>query len=348
MKLRLLLVLAAAALAATSCKSGPAGEGAGGSAGGATSGGRTAGDVQVPAGAQWTLYCISFNGPDHIAQAKGLKERLLASAEKTGLREFWVVHSDTESSLRYGFYTTIDSKTDEKEASRIGADKGKLGRLMTAGGEKLFSMVIPVRLESDDPEAPAEWNLANAKGYWTLQVGVFKDVPDRKREATEAVRKAREAGVEAYYYHGEMMSMVCIGAWPENAVSRKDDEARTAKKNEVIILFNEPMKETPHGLKAPDGTPIRVIAPKFEILDPSMKRAKETYPEHVIDGVAGIRVRDPRTGQEIEKRSTSFFVVMPNAATPEGTPALPQRNIDVVDPSPLIDLNGMERIRSQK
>ena len=68
----------------------------------------------------------------------------------------------------------------------------------------MSSLIVPI--DSPDPVAPPEWNLANAKGYWSLQIAAYKDSPKRKEAAVEAVREARKNGVEAYYYHGETTS----------------------------------------------------------------------------------------------------------------------------------------------
>lgn len=65
------------------------------------------------------------------------------------------------------------------------------------------------------------WNLAAAKGFYSLQVAVFYNTDDMKQRryaAEEYCSVLRERGEEAYYYHGPVNSIVTIGAFPESAV----------------------------------------------------------------------------------------------------------------------------------
>ena len=56
-------------------------------------------------------------------------------------------------------------------------------------GNPLFPHSFFVEVTTPDPQAPAEWNLANANGYWSLQIAAYKDSPKRKQYAVEAVRE---------------------------------------------------------------------------------------------------------------------------------------------------------------
>lgn len=71
--------------------------------------------------------------------------------------------------------------------------------------------------EPDPPVDPA-WLLANAKGYWTLQIGQF-DGRKRKQAAVDLTRELRREGKPAYVHHGPVKSMVTLGAFPYKAVT---------------------------------------------------------------------------------------------------------------------------------
>src|SRR5205085_9341649 len=129
---------------------------------------------------------------------------------------------ETQSVLYYGYYRAYNDTNDLNESRRAQDDRAKLDKLQDAQGERPFASSIFVELTSPDPEAPAEWNLANAKGYWSLQIAAYKDSPDRKKAAVDSVRAAREKGIEAYYFHGPTTSSVCIGCWPREAVKAQD------------------------------------------------------------------------------------------------------------------------------
>ena len=82
---------------------------------------------------------------------------------------------------------------------------------LDANGTRLFPAVILTKLDTPDPSSPPEWDLTRAAGAYSLQIAVFKDSPERRAAAVEAVRAARAGGYDAYYYHGPTASSVCIG-----------------------------------------------------------------------------------------------------------------------------------------
>src|SRR5207244_4483730 len=104
--------------------------------------------------------------------------------------------------------------------------------LVDVGGstavEKLFKTAGFISLDAPDPLTRPEWDLANVdrnkgkaddtRAYWSLQVMAFRDNPKRKEAAVQAVEALRKQGIPAYFYHGESISSVCVGAWPASAV----------------------------------------------------------------------------------------------------------------------------------
>ena len=59
-----------------------------------------------PKDAQYTLYCQAVAGSDHVERANQFKNQLLQS---TPLKDWYVIHQETDSVLYYGFYRSIAS-----------------------------------------------------------------------------------------------------------------------------------------------------------------------------------------------------------------------------------------------
>src|SRR5438034_5585313 len=57
-----------------------------------------------PKDAQWTIYCLSVSGINHVAQTNQLKADLMRT---TSLRGWYVVHQEDHSVLYYGYYRTF-------------------------------------------------------------------------------------------------------------------------------------------------------------------------------------------------------------------------------------------------
>jgi hypothetical protein len=266
-----------------------------------------------PSDAQFTLYCQAVAGPAHVEQANIAKESLL---KMTGMKDWYIVHQEGQSIIYYGFYRSIDDPKD-KDTARAQADRKKIDALKDAAGNKVFDRPLFVQIDSPDPAAPQEWNLLNSKGYWSLQIGAYKDSPQRKQMAVEAVRDARKRGIEAYYYHGETTSSVCIGAWPRDAVREQEDAAAQAQDpgQDILVLPQALPAGANVQIRNRDGAPVKAVAPKFDILDPSMSAAKEQYPTHALNGEVHTKVvDDPNTGKKAEVEDPSFFVVVPHKA----------------------------------
>ncbi len=236
----------------------------------------------------------------------------------TGMKNFYLVHGSGESTLYYGFYREINEHVDKAEASRVQADRKALAGLVDPGtGGQMFRGVLVVALDEADPVAPAEWNLAGAraKGYYSLQVGVYKDSPQRKVYAVDAVREARQQGYEAYYFHGPTSSSVCIGVWPESAVKKPQVKPRSP--NDVLMVV-PPSVSMPQDLVTPDGKPIEVLQERTEILDASLLATMQKFPIMAVNGLENFTSRDGRTGDVKKIQYRSFLVVIPQQTVDSG------------------------------
>lgn len=275
---------------------------------------------QVPKEARWTLYCAPLTDPDHVNTSRQLKAKLI---EKTKMREWYIVHEHDRSRIYYGYYRSIDDPSDAAESARARADRKAIDAIVDNSGERPFRTCQFVQLNSPDPESPPKWNLVNAPAgmTWTLLVGAYQDGPGapagaRKQAAVDAVRAAREQyGEEAYYYHGETISNVCIGAYPADAViEQRDDPNPDAAKNgagDVLVL--------PPGMKAPanathKGKPVRAVSQRLVVVNEALKAAQAKYPtcllngdEIVYKGRTGANQREPSHVIQIPRPSETLF-----------------------------------------
>lgn len=274
----------------------------------------------IPKDARWTIFCIAVSGPNHVADGNRWLDYL---TQMTRMRDWYLVHSDQETTLYYGFYKEIDERVDPKEAARKAGDLRALADLINPNtGNRMFRTVFAVPLEGADPAAPPEWNLANAKGnaYYTLEICAYKDSPDRKQAAIDSVREARKEGVEAYYFHGAGSSAVCVGLFPKNAVRVRAESSRPhGDPKDLNSNFAHPgaLVAVPGNTQVPDTLrgrdDVEVVQDRIEVVDPRLKQTIEKFPYHTINGFGAQVVADPRTGQKKEMYSYSVIVKVPNA-----------------------------------
>jgi len=260
----------------------------------------------IPKGAQWTILCCEIGGPSHVAEARKLKENLVKTS---GMRDWHLLHREETSAVYYGYYKTYNDP-------RAQADRQKIDAMTDATTRRRpFRLAHFVPLEAADPAGPPEWNLANAKGYFTLQIGVYKDSPDRKQYAVDAVRAAREQGIEAYYYHSDNMSLVCVGTWPREAIRLADENVRPGDSGELKLVLPPlpPDVEKAPEIRGEGGRKLHVEAGRNEVVDPKLKSMMETqFPNMAVNGATMITKRkDPRTGQIREVADASFPIKIP-------------------------------------
>jgi len=260
----------------------------------------------------------------------------------SGLKDFYVVHQEGQSVIFYGFYRTLTDKAAVRDRKTLEALTDTPGK---DGGAQLFTHVFLVPVSEPDPPAPAEWNLANAPQYWSWQIAAYKDSPHRKQAAVDAVREARARGVDAYFYHGETTSSVCIGAWPKEAVMGEDDDAAgvATDPNQDVIVHSAPIPENEKvSFHNREGERVRDITPTYKAVDPSLISVMAQYPVHSVNGdtvvtKANGKVReDPAFLVKIKKPEPSLLrtaqqppellappTVTPAAGTIGGQPAAP-------------------------
>ena len=91
---------------------------------------------------------------------------------------------------------------------------------------RMFGSARAVRHIQPEGLALRQWALTNAPGSYSLQIAVFYpegEFTQSRSAATQLVAELRGEGHEAYYHHGEVMTMVTIGSFGESAVITRED-----------------------------------------------------------------------------------------------------------------------------
>ena len=278
--------------------------------------------VIPPKEAKWTLFCTVIGGPGHIERAKQIKSRL---ADSTRSNKWYLVHEDDKSTLYYGFYRTIDRGTRDGDAAH--ADKVSISSLKNAAGDAPMQLCSFMTIDAPGPDAPAEWDMGNMvrspEKYWSLQIAAFTadasdaEGHDRKWAAVESVKALRAQGIPAYFYHGESISSVCVGVWPEGAVKKQDagnsqGDAATLNPDTSLFVSNVPLPQKM--LRDPEGRPVVAMSPRVELLDPTLHAMATRFPSHMINSEERqFKVRDPGTNGTRLVSSPSFLVFVPEA-----------------------------------
>src|SRR5687768_10033206 len=266
----------------------------------------------APKDAQWTILCKVIRGADHVGRSKAMKDSLLKT---TQLRDWHLVHKEEESHLYYGYYKSFDPKT--KDGARAQRERAQIDAMVDARNNRPFSQAVFTQLAAPDPTAPPEWNLANASGDISLQIAAYTGSPQRKEYAVEAVRAAREQGIEAYYFHGDTTSSVCIGSWPRTALegSSDIDVAHLDENNPALVLPPELQEQTNRrNIRNADGQQLEPVAPKMRATDPSLIAAMRRFPEHAVNGEIMVKQVTDQRGRTVEQAAESFVVPIPRTA----------------------------------
>src|SRR6476469_5122056 len=95
--------------------------------------------ILPPKDARWTIYCQAIGGVDHVERANQAKAELL---KRKDLKDWYVVHQETESVIYYGFYRSINDPKDPKETRRAQFDHQRLLAMTDNQGNRLLSQCL--------------------------------------------------------------------------------------------------------------------------------------------------------------------------------------------------------------
>lgn len=131
----------------------------------------------------------------------------------------------------------------------------------------------------------------------------------------DAVIAARSQGVEAYYYHGEMASLVCIGAWPETAVKVNDEVRASNNADPMQTMLVVPMTADPEVNRqfdrAAEQGNMQLVRQQVRIIDPTLEAALKQFPHNTLNGL-----ERKRTVQGKEVYDSSLIRRIPHDQAP--------------------------------
>lgn len=168
----------------------------------------------------WTIV-LANAGMSGMERAR---EMLRIIQEDAGLVDAYIDERPSGLVIAYGDYLDKSDPKAIKDLERI--------RKMDLMGVKLFeSALITPPTSASLRGSNASFDLRTArerfgkKAVYTLQIGVYgrsdyqipsaKDLADFRKAAEDAVRKLREQGDMAFYYHAPARSMVTVGVFGE-------------------------------------------------------------------------------------------------------------------------------------
>ena len=248
------------------------------------------------------------------------------------MKDWYVSHSSDHSTLYYGYYRSINPRdpNDGDEGRRAIDDQNKIRAMATSDGQRLFSECLLVPVDAPDPQANPAWDIARTKGSWSIEIASFT-TSHRKTDAVNACAEARKQGNEAYYYHGETASSLCIGCWPEDSAVEFSPEAQNVDPNATLFVTNVPMDPTV-AANLHQTTGMNTVSTRVTIPDPTLIAAIRKWPWHATDGATHMKV-DPLTNQATDvpvEKSFLFRIphkdpldTMAAGGGEVGTPVLP-------------------------
>jgi hypothetical protein len=188
------------------------------------------GTGQLPTGmnlgkGQYTILLETQHGPFSFEKVKTYRE-IIASNTGWPESDLLLVRNEREqtASLYYGTFDGFDAAVDRLLDIR---------KIKTDRGNKPFSRgLVQVVPAPGTQIGPKQWNLENAKGDFTLCVGKWHNMPDknfflRRENAVLHCKRLRDKGYEAYYFHGDLESIVTVGLFQAGEVRiRRDRNGR--------------------------------------------------------------------------------------------------------------------------
>lgn len=251
----------------------------------------------APAGT-WAIRCITRVGPEQYTEAKQFAESL---RRVNGLNPRLVkTYTDSDGAhVYYGSYRRVYDEIRQREDFKPDPNEpmALIRRLSYDGGRTFpFSGAILEEIPTENV-GPKDWDLANVDGFWTLQIAVFYNtaaMTRRRQAAVEYCRALRARGYEAYYYHSMSKSVVTLGAYPEWAVT-----------------FRE---ETPVSLTGRPAEKRTVV----EINDPGLLKLQREFPDNLENGARMLeKTLNPRTNKIEKIARPSFMAKMPKVTRRE-------------------------------
>lgn len=244
----------------------------------------------------WAIRCIDFSGQDRtraaagyvdaLREVEGLDPDLISVYEESGTTTIYYGRYKRSWNARENRDVFKPNHLDDLDTIRWLAFSGPDP---ATGGTKQYLPFARATMAALPAESrvPENWELSGASGTYSLQVGVFYDseqMRSRRYAAEEYCKLLRDQGEEAYYHHGDTMSIVTIGSFPASAIEqRKREDALSGR----VEFYNK-------------------------IVDPGLLALQRKHPHNLHNGHKFVEVqRDPATGQVAREPDYSFVIEIP-------------------------------------
>jgi len=123
-----------------------------------------------------------------------------------------------------------------------------------------------------------QWDVANAKGRYTLQIAVFYNTPtfsERKEAAEQYVKLLRQDGFAAYFRHAPARSFVFVGDFDDSDIIKGPDGPKAGPRVEQLI--KQPEEEYRYTLE--NGYRVRRKTPDGQMIVPPSMLTPTPYRE---------------------------------------------------------------------
>ena len=160
----------------------------------------------------WAFCTVSVKdivrtGADDLGRAKATVEQI---RQQTGWSDLHIVQTETTIKICRGYFRSFSESKAQRTLEQVRGYKDSRGQRPFA--DATFSALPKEKKEI--AFGPAEWDVRRAPGEATLCIGFYVNADrcrDRLAAAIKEVRKLRDKGVEAWYYHGQYRSGVYVG-----------------------------------------------------------------------------------------------------------------------------------------
>ena len=212
--------------------------------------GKKAGESEI-----WTIECNEYSSANRQDRERMADTMAALLKKRRELRadDVWVQNDTDRSRVFYGTYPLkyVEAKTDSDDHAKgdiiielneeLRRDLDFI-RKLALGDKYPFFSARPIAMPTGHV-GPREWDLRNARGVYTLNVGVTyntETLHNYKEAAIEWVRDLRKRGFEAYYYHDpdRPITSICVGTFGEDALV-DDGQGKKRMSPAVIELRNK-------------------------------------------------------------------------------------------------------------
>lgn len=183
----------------------------------------------------WTIVIAAFTADFQEQSREGQAQAGLVRVRAVeGMSDAFVTTRGRSFMIAYGKYDSPESPKAKSDLKRI--------RAITIDGQRPFasSFLMPPPASTQAGSTP-ELDLLNARrmngpqAKYTLQIGRYarsdfappseSERKEFRKLAEDAAAKLRKDGEQAFYYHGDTMSLVTIGLFNDADLPRKDRPA---------------------------------------------------------------------------------------------------------------------------